>query len=235
MPLRLMIGLFVYLFTLPGLAGELRTWTGNNGVKVQAELIEVRGESVVLRPADGRPDTVTPMDRLSKTDQLYVLNHSLKPEPAAKPAEGVVADDPWSAARQRWEAILKGHALPVLVLAGIAIAVTAILIQVWALMVAARTMGITTTMGGSFLVWVLRIVIWIPAVVLLAFMNTDWLESRSWLPTLAAWIFDSLVIGLLYRRGFLTGIAVNVISSVLTGVIMFVILGGIALLMPSAT
>lgn len=235
MPMRLIIGLLVCLFTLPGLAGEVRTWTGNNGVKVQAELIEVRGESVVLRPADGRPDTVTPMDRLSKTDQLYVLNRSLKTESAAKPSQEAVTDDSWSAARQRWEAIRKGHALPVLVLAGIAIAITAIVIQVWALMLAARTMGITTTMGGSFLVWVLRIVIWIPAVVLLAFMNTEWLESRSWLPTLAAWSFDSLVIGLLYRRGFLTGIAINVISSVITGVIMFVILGGIALLLPSAS
>lgn len=62
--------LFVFLFVALVLSAAARDWTNVNGVTIQAELVEVKGEVVVLRIADGTTHDV-PMALLSAADQSF--------------------------------------------------------------------------------------------------------------------------------------------------------------------
>lgn len=66
------IGVWSALF-LSGTAvvASARTWTSAKGTKVEAELAEVRGATVILRAADGRTLTI-PILQLSAEDQAFV-------------------------------------------------------------------------------------------------------------------------------------------------------------------
>ncbi len=71
-------------------ATETRTWTDNQDRKIQAKLLSIQGDSVVLELADGR-EVPFPLAKLSAEDSVYVklTASSLakpKPGPAAPPA-----------------------------------------------------------------------------------------------------------------------------------------------------
>ncbi len=65
---------------------ELRTWTSQSGAKVEAKLIEQKGDDVVLEKADGKQLAIR-LDKLSEQDQEYVRSLAKPAEPA--PAGGV--------------------------------------------------------------------------------------------------------------------------------------------------
>jgi hypothetical protein len=57
---------------------ELRTWEDDTGkFRIQAELVEVKGDSVVLKRRDGETMTV-PTDRLSKKDREFIARTQVK-------------------------------------------------------------------------------------------------------------------------------------------------------------
>ena len=65
----LLMGLMLLIH--PAAANENRTWTDSTGRKVEATLVRVDGENVVLQSANGRQSTL-PLTRLSDADQRYV-------------------------------------------------------------------------------------------------------------------------------------------------------------------
>lgn len=73
----------------PAGAAETRTWTSDTGGhEIEAELVEVAGESVRLRRADGKVIT-TPIARLSRSDRAFLRDHL---DAASKPTAG--SDEP---------------------------------------------------------------------------------------------------------------------------------------------
>ncbi len=71
---------------LPAVPLTARQWTDGTGVfTVEAELVEVSGDSVRLRKPDGQVVTV-PLDRLSAADRDYLRSAGARGQAAAKPA-----------------------------------------------------------------------------------------------------------------------------------------------------
>lgn len=69
-----------------------RQWTDSSGVfTVEAELVEVAGDSVRLRKPDGQIVTV-PLDRLSAADRDYARSAAASKRAAAKPAQPTFED-----------------------------------------------------------------------------------------------------------------------------------------------
>lgn len=83
---RLVILTVFAALCLPAVPLTARQWTDSTGVfAVEAELIEVSGDNVRLRKADGQVVTV-PLDRLSAADRDYVRSVAAREKAAAKPA-----------------------------------------------------------------------------------------------------------------------------------------------------
>jgi hypothetical protein len=80
------------LLLVPGQPSWARKWTDSSGkFSVEAELVEVKGDKVVLKKTDGKTVTL-PVARLSETDQrhLQLLAQELTSEPL-RPAPEVIA------------------------------------------------------------------------------------------------------------------------------------------------
>ena len=88
----LLLGILVCCIWLAGGAtlGEIRTWSGATGdSKIEGELFEVKGSSVVIRLKNGDRTTI-PLQMLSAADQAYVRGQQ-SPDAAA---EEPVAEEP---------------------------------------------------------------------------------------------------------------------------------------------
>jgi hypothetical protein len=76
-------------------SASAREWTDSTGTyKTEADLVEVRGNRVVLKKSNGQVISL-PSDRLSKADQEYLEsleNLEPKPENAAPPATETVTN-----------------------------------------------------------------------------------------------------------------------------------------------
>jgi nucleoredoxin len=82
--------LFAFLFATLVLSAVARDWTNINGVTIQADLVEVKGEVVVLRIADGTTHNV-PMALLSAADQAFARESQTDAakSPAAEPRPSI--------------------------------------------------------------------------------------------------------------------------------------------------
>lgn len=61
--------LFLVLLSLSTL--QARTWTSITGQTAEAELVKVKGDSIVVKMADGRTSSF-PIARLSEADQAFI-------------------------------------------------------------------------------------------------------------------------------------------------------------------
>ena len=86
----------ILFWSVTSVFGSTRTWTDDTGrFTVEAELEEVRGDSVVLRRVDGS-QIVVPLARLSAADRDYLKGLSQapkKPTPDRAPGDGDVPSD----------------------------------------------------------------------------------------------------------------------------------------------
>src|SRR5262245_25560753 len=70
-------------------SAEVRTWTADNGkFTLKAEFVEVRGDTVILKKADGTTGPV-PLARLSEADRKYIAAFAKPAPPAATAAADV--------------------------------------------------------------------------------------------------------------------------------------------------
>jgi hypothetical protein len=85
------------LISLPATGGELRSWTDSLDRKIDAELLKIDGDNVVLKLKDGR-EIPYPLGKLSAADRTFVDSQraTLASAPTAtKPAGALNFGDPW--------------------------------------------------------------------------------------------------------------------------------------------
>ncbi|RYD48502.1 MAG: hypothetical protein EOP85_03410 [Verrucomicrobiaceae bacterium] len=82
-------------------AAEIRTWTDVQNRKIEASLVRVDGDSIVLKLKDGR-EVPLPISRLSEADKKHVAEAKIidggsspKTPEADKPADALNFGDPW--------------------------------------------------------------------------------------------------------------------------------------------
>jgi hypothetical protein len=79
------------------LAGELRTWTDVQDRKIEAALVRVEGETVLLKLKNGR-EIPYPLAKLSASDGEYVAKNKAMPEDQPKASSAVTSlnfSEPW--------------------------------------------------------------------------------------------------------------------------------------------
>ncbi len=93
------------LISLPALGAELRSWTDSLNRKIEAALVKVDGENVILQLRDGR-EVPYPLSKLSEADRAFVASHPVeRPEnmpdgdkdedPEEKPTQPLNFNSPW--------------------------------------------------------------------------------------------------------------------------------------------
>lgn len=82
-------------------AAEIRTWTDVQNRKIEASLVRVDGDSIVLKLKDGR-EVPLPISRLSEADKMHVAEAKIiddgtspKAPETDKPADALNFGDPW--------------------------------------------------------------------------------------------------------------------------------------------
>lgn len=77
-------------------AAEIRAWTDHQNRKIEARMLGMDGESVILELKDGRK-LPYPLEKLSAADAEYARSQSKEAEPKAADAESSATnfDDPW--------------------------------------------------------------------------------------------------------------------------------------------
>ena len=92
---KLICLLIVVLFS-SSLRGQERTWSDNTGkFNIDAELVSIRDEKVVLRKPDGEEIRV-PLPRLSKNDQQFVEKWKSEQKKPPK-VDGAPKETDWNA------------------------------------------------------------------------------------------------------------------------------------------
>jgi hypothetical protein len=85
------------LISLPATGGELRSWTDSLDRKIDAELLKIDGDNVVLKLKDGR-EIPYPLAKLSAADRTFVDGQRASlpaATAAAKPSTALNFDSPW--------------------------------------------------------------------------------------------------------------------------------------------
>lgn len=215
--LRLTV-LFLALAASPCPAGESRAWTDKNGRVVQAEFVRVEGESVVLR-REGRADELTvPMANLSPADRRQAENLAAAPARASTGIGG------------RLGRMTEG--LPIAAMVGIPLAL--LLSAIWVQKKAAQIMGAETSMLHTLWVMICAQLSQIPFFAIGYLMSAGGGNSSSGGGTILALLgglTQCFVVGTMYRKGFIGGLLILLMTALLTLAIAFglLLLAGMAL------